>query len=62
LCPFTFGFGPELLLPDEGLIEPDGLDDDGQSQGEEGDRSHHRPQTYAGLSHGLVLNLAAWQE
>jgi hypothetical protein len=56
-----FGSGPELLLADEGLVEPDGLDDDVQGQGEEGDHRHHRSQTHGAHSHGSVLNGSAWQ-
>jgi hypothetical protein len=51
---------PELFLPDECLVELDGLNNDGQGQGEEGNCRHHRPQAYAGLSHGSVLNWSVW--
>jgi hypothetical protein len=50
------------LLPDEGLVEPNGLDDDGQGEGEEGDGRHHRSQTQAGHSHSSVLNRSTTYE
>jgi hypothetical protein len=54
----VLGLGAPMFLPDEGLVDPDFLDDDGQGQGEHCDDHHNRPQMYAGLSHGSVLDLS----
>jgi hypothetical protein len=54
--PAELSFGLRPLEFGLGLTESDGLDDDGQGQGEESDSRHHRPQAYAGLLHGSVLN------